>query len=291
VRSPDAATRIFAEKIPEHIAVAFEAVASAYHIDLEEPCGPPGCYRLSSRLRTPWDLTQQIVRNLALKQDLVPRRSATMFVPVLCPWVPSTPYRGRVFYMWRIVAGNKCRAVELGIDAYMRECAAKTEGAPPSPEEIDALLDVDPEVILPAPARAGGLFQRLTRDQYRMFSTGSDKIDHDVGAWFNFLERNLDLADGVLATSDEVVTPAQGTWRLLVRAMIHLLAGHDPASDASVVFPIIDAAYAPDTIYKSFHPSLIPPIRWKVGSVPIKIILASGKTLLDVLRNLNGLNK
>jgi hypothetical protein len=74
---------------------------------------------------------------------------------------------------------------------------------------------------------------------------------------------------------------------LLVQALIHILAGHDPDTDTEVIIPILDPTYSPTSVYPSFHPSFVPPVRWKVGSVPIDVVLASGKSILDVLRKLN----
>lgn len=265
--------------LSEKEAEAFDVLVATYQIDLEDSIG-----FVSARLRSPWDLTQQIVRNLARAPDLVPRQSDTMLIPVLCTWVPRAPFQGRMYCMWRIVMGSKRAAMAMGIDKYLRHWAS-IEDDHPTPEEIDGILDIDAEVLLPAPARTGGLFPPMTREQYSRFhvDTGDEAIKHlDMSKrtqWKAELEK-------VLVLSEQKIDVAT-SWGLLVQALIHILAGHDSDTDTEVIIPILDPSYSPTSVYPSFHPSFVPPVRWKVGSVPIDVVLASGKSILDVLRKLN----
>jgi hypothetical protein len=274
---------------PEQIE-AYDRLVKSYKIDLDLPSGA-----LNPRRRTPWDHTQQIVRNLSRNTTLVRPQSAGMLIPVLCTWVPSTPVGGTVHYMWRLVAGDKRRALEVGIDKCLQEHASAAADDVAASLPLDVMLDVDHEAIVPH-SFLSPPFKPLTREQYKAIVLELEGLESgEGGEGGKDGEGSSPLAPpsplwpakfAELKTQLERLSPATDRSALLREALLRTLQGHDPASDSFFLAPVPDKTYDPATCFRNFHPSFVPSTRWKFACMPVSMFLDTRITFLDILRML-----
>lgn len=313
---------LVAEQLPADTAAAFGRMAAEYRIDLDRDeavlRAAEGPGSTATRARTRWDLTQQIMRNMALRNAGIPDRSAGLLVPVPCAWVPEEPHNGRLYFMWQLVVGDKRRALALGFDGYLKALAAEAAALPPpTPKEVDDILSVDAEALLPASCPAlglGGLFHPPTRAQYEALISDGAADDEEGGpepepgsapgpgptpgtekpptdplplgqrdAWIAHVQAWKEEAPALEDASSSKPALLQHALRLCMDV-------HNPCTDSKVVIPVLDPEYDPATAFPTIHPLFAPPVRWRMGCAEVSVLLRTGRTLECAMRAANGLS-